>query len=134
MAVRSSGQPYAVTLWLRMMGLEQEVATVITTDKDVGRWGQWKKVVNGECVATFMSPLYLPQALAAGLKVLPVPEIPIVGHFAQACLSEFAQKHAAVFREYVKAVLHALVWLTASRDAAFATLAPELKAGMKLDG
>jgi hypothetical protein len=133
MAVRSSGQPYAVTLWLRMMGLEQAVATIITTDKDVGRWGQWKKVVNGECVATFMSPLYLPEALAAGLKVLPVPEIPIVGHFAQACLSEFARKQAAVFREYVKAVLHALVWLTASRDTAFATLAPELKAGMKLD-
>ncbi len=132
MAVRSSGQPYAVTLWLRMLGLEQEVATVITGDNEVGRWGQWKKVATGESVATFMSPLYLPQALAAGLKVLPVPEIPIVGHFAQACLSKFAQKHAVVLREYVKAVLHALVWLTTCRDAAFATLAAELKACMKL--
>ena len=133
MAVRSSGQPYAVTLWLRMMGLEKDVATLIVDDEEVGRWRQWKKVVSGECIATFMSPLYLPQALAAGLKVLPVPEIPIVGHFAQACLSEFANKRPELMRDYVKAVLHALVWLTARRDEALATLTPELKACMKLE-
>ncbi|MGH7828616.1 MAG: hypothetical protein ACREP8_00430, partial [Candidatus Binatia bacterium] len=80
MAVRSSGQPHAVTLWLRMMGLEKEVRTLIIKDSEVGRWGQWKKVASGECIATFVSPLYLPWALAAGLKVLPAPDIPIVGH------------------------------------------------------
>ena len=37
MAVRSHGQPHAVTLWLRMMGLEKDVATVIIHDQDVGR-------------------------------------------------------------------------------------------------
>jgi hypothetical protein len=133
MAVRTSGQPYAVTLWLRMMGLEKEVRTLMVTDNEVGRWCQWKKVVSGECIATFMSPLYLPQALAAGLKVMPVPEIPIVGHFAQACLSQFAKQHPEIMREYVKSVLHALVWLTARTDEAFATLAAELKACMTLD-
>ena len=133
MAVRSSGQPHAVTLWLRMMGLEKEVATVIVGDDEVGRWGQWKKVVGGECAGTFMSPLYLPEALAAGLKVLPVPDIPIVGHFAQACLSEFARKHAEVLRDYVKAVLRALAWLTTHRDEAFAALASDLKDCMKLE-
>jgi hypothetical protein len=54
-----------------------------------------------------MSPLYLPDALAGGLKVLPVPDIPIVGHFAQACLSEFARTHGELVRTYVKSVLHA---------------------------
>lgn len=133
MAVRSSGQPHAVTLWLRMMDLEKEVATIIVGDDEVGRWGQWKKVVSGENVATFMSPLYLPEALAAGLKVLPVPDIPIVGHFAQACLSEFARKHAEVLRDYVKAVLRTLAWLTTRRDEAFAALASDLKDCMKLE-
>jgi hypothetical protein len=133
MAVRSSGQPHAVTLWLRMMGLEKAVATQMIDDDDVGRWGQWHKVAAGECVATFMSPLYLPQALAAGLKTLPVPEIPIVGHFAQACLSEFARNRGELLRDYVKSVLHALAWLTARRDEAFAALAPELRACMKLE-
>ena len=133
MAVRSHGQPHAVTLWLRMLGLDHDVETIIVHDKEVGRWGQWKKVVGGECIATFMSPLYLPDALNAGLKILPVPEIPIVGHFAQACLAEFARKHDAQMQAYVKAVLHALSWLTARPGGALATLSQELKSAMQLD-
>ena len=133
MAVRTSGQPHAVTLWLRMMGLEKNVATLMVADDEVGRWGQWKKVLSGECVATFMSPLYLPNALAAGLKTLPVPEIPIVGHFAQACLSEFARTRSDLLRDYVKSVLHALAWLTSRPGESFSSLAPELKACMKLE-
>jgi hypothetical protein len=133
MAVRSHGQPHAVSLWLRMVGLEKEVSTVIVHDKEVGRWGQWKKVISGECIATFMSPLYLPAALKAGLKVLAVPDIPIVGQFAQGCLAEFARKNSTVMRAYVQSVLHALVWLTRRPVEALATLAPELKVCMELD-
>ncbi len=47
MAVRSSGGPHAVTLWIKKMGLESTVRTVIVKDSEVGRWGQWKKVVSG---------------------------------------------------------------------------------------
>jgi ABC-type nitrate/sulfonate/bicarbonate transport system substrate-binding protein len=126
MAVRTSGQPYAVTLWLRMLGLLNDVATVTVPDEEVGRWGQWKKVASGECVATFMSPLYLPAARAAGLKVLPVPEIPIVGQFAQACLSRFARSHPEAMRRHVKAVVHALAWLIKQPAQAYAQLQPEL--------
>jgi hypothetical protein len=133
MAVRSHGQPHAVTLWLRMLGLEKAVATAIVHDKEVGRWGQWKKVIGGECAAAFMSPLYLPDALNAGLKVLAVPDIPIVGHFAQACLAEFARKNSDLMRAYVQSVLHALVWLTRRPGEALAALAPELKACLELD-
>jgi hypothetical protein len=132
MAVRSHGQPHAVTLWLRMLGLEKDVAIVIVHDKYVGRWGQWRKVVSGECAATFMSPLYLPEALNAGLKVLDVPGIPIVGQFAQACQAAFARKNDAVMRVYVQSVLHALVWLTHRPDEALATLGSELKSGMEI--
>ncbi len=132
MAVRSHGQPHAVTLWLRMLGLEREVETVIVHDKDVGRWGQWKKVVSGDCIAAFVSPLYLPDALNAELKVLPVPDIPIVGHFAQACLAQFARTNDGLMSNYVKSVLHALVWLTFRPDEAFAALAVELQTTMEL--
>ena len=132
MAVRTSGQPHAVTLWLRMMGLEKDVATVMVPDGEIGRWGQWKKVASGECVATFMSPLYLPDALAAGLNVLPVPEIPIVGHFAQACISSFARGNSELMRDYVKAVLHALAWLIKRPAEAYAELQLELQPQMKV--
>lgn len=117
-AVRSSGQPHAVTLWLKMMGLEKEVRTTIVKDADVERWGQWKRVASGECIATFISSLYLPQALAAGLKVLPVPGLPIVGHFAQACLSQFAKENPGLLRDYVKAVIHALCLMMLRREEA----------------
>ena len=133
MAVRSHGQPHAVTLWLRLLGLERVVETVIVHDKEVGRWGQWKKVVSGECVAAFLSPLYLPGALDAGLKVLPVPAIPIVGHFAQACLAEFPKNHSEAMRAYVKSVLHALAWLCFRPAEAFTALRSELKVCMELD-
>ncbi|HWP24468.1 MAG TPA: hypothetical protein VNM15_09870 [Candidatus Binatia bacterium] len=132
-AVRAHGQPHAVTLWLRMMGLEKEVATAIVDDKEVGRWGQWKKLLSGECVATFMSPLYLPEALDAGLKILAVPEIPIVGQFAQACLARFARSRAEVFRAYVQAVLHALAWLVLRTEEAFAALRDDLQTCLKID-
>jgi len=133
LAVRAHGQPHAVTLWLRMMGLADDVRTVLVHDKEVGRWGQWKKVISGDAGATFMSPLYLPDALNAGLKVLPVPEIPIVGQFAQACLAEFAAKNETSLSAYVKAVVHALVWLTLRSQDALAALARELKTCMELD-
>ena len=113
------------------MGLANEITTVIVHDKDVGRWGQWKKVVSDECIATFMSPLYLPAALTASLKVLPVPDIPIVRHFAQACRAEFARTRSELVRTYVKSVLHALSWLVLRSQDALAMLAPELQACVK---
>ncbi|MDH3241887.1 MAG: hypothetical protein OEO83_14620 [Alphaproteobacteria bacterium] len=125
MAVRSSGQPHAVTLWLRMMGLEKDVGTTIVKDAEVGRWGQWKKVLTGECIASFISPLYGPDALAAGLKVLRVPEIPIVGHFAQACLSQFAAAKGDLLKAYVKAGIHAVCLMLYDRDAALEICAGE---------
>jgi hypothetical protein len=133
MAVRSSGQPHAVTLWLRMMGLDKEVGTMIVKDAEVGRWGQWKKVLSGECIAAFISPLYVPDALAAGLKVLEVPDIPIVGHFAQACLSEFARENPEQLKDYVRAGLHAVCLMLFDRGAALEIAAgePMLRLGIK---
>jgi len=133
MAVRSPGRPDAITLWIRMMGLEKEVRTLIVKDDEVGRWGQWKKVASGECVAAFISPLYLHAALGAGLRVLPAPPLPLVGHFAQACLSRFAGKNPDLLRDYVKAVIHALCLMTLRQDEAMEMVFPEAMERMKID-
>src|SRR5919199_5425217 len=66
LAIRSHGRPHAIMLRLRRMGLEDQVATTIVPDEDVGRWGQWQRVADGTCGAAFISRLYLPPALAAG--------------------------------------------------------------------
>src|ERR1051325_5521318 len=108
MAVRDSGRPYTVTLWLRMMGLEGKVGVPIFKDADVGRWGQWKKVISGECIACFMDPLYQEEPLKAGLKILAAPELEVISHYAQACTAEFARKKSSVQKNYVKSFIHGI--------------------------
>jgi hypothetical protein len=116
------------------MGLEGRVSTVIVPDSDVGRWGQWKKVVGGECVATFMSSLYLHDALAAGLHELNTPRVEVVGQFAQACLTSFAAANDDLMRRYVQSVIHALALMKLQRGAALEIVAQEPMRVMKLGG
>jgi ABC-type nitrate/sulfonate/bicarbonate transport system substrate-binding protein len=125
MAVRDLGRPHTITLWLRKMGLEDSVRTVIFTDREVGRWKQWRKVLSGECAACFVSPLYLPDALAAGLKVFPAEEAEIVSNFAQACLSSFAASNPALMQDYLKGIVHALGLLIYRREGAIEISAGE---------
>jgi ABC-type nitrate/sulfonate/bicarbonate transport system substrate-binding protein len=132
LAVRTSGRPHSVVLWLRTMGLENDVKILMVGDDEVGRWGQWKKVRSGECVATFMSPLYVPHALAAGLTVLAVPDLPVVAHYAQACLSEFARANSDLLRDYVKAVIHAVCLMILRKDEALEIVAQEPMRRMKI--
>jgi len=132
LAVRTSGRPHALVLWLRMMGLEKNVKIVMVDDHEVGRWGQWKKVLSGECIATFMSDLYLPDALAAGLKVLPVPDLPVVAHYAQACLSEFARARTDLLGDYTKAVIHAVCLMILRKDEALEIATQEPVRRMKI--
>jgi len=132
MAVRDLGRPHTITLWLRKMGLEKDVGTMIVKDKDVGRWKQWKTIIAGECAACFLSPLYLTDALVAGLKTFPVLEAEIISNFAQACLSSFAHQNPALMKDYLKAVVHAFVLLVHRRDQAMAIVAGEPMRLMKI--
>lgn len=131
-AVRSSGRPYTIRLRLRKMGLEDEVERVIVTDNEVGRWGQWKKVVSGDCIATYMDHIYLPNALAAGLKVLPTPELAVIGHFAQACTAAFALQKHEILGRYVRSVIHALCLIKYRRNEAMDIAAGEPMKLMKI--
>lgn len=132
LAVRTSGRPHALVLWFRMMGLEQDVKIVMVDDHEVGRWGQWKKVLSGECIATFLSDLYLPDALAGGLKVLPVLDLPVVAHYAQACLSKFARERSDLLRDYTKAVIHAVCLMILRKEEALKIGAEEPMRRMKI--
>jgi len=114
------------------MGLEGKVDTVIVPDSEVGRWGQWKKVVAGECIATFMSALYLPEALAAGLHELPNPGVEVIGQFAQGCATSFAAAHDDLMGRYVKGVIHALCLMKLKPSEALAIASREPMRLMKI--
>jgi ABC-type nitrate/sulfonate/bicarbonate transport system substrate-binding protein len=132
MAVRDLGRPHRITLWLRKVGLEKEVRTIIVTDKEIGRWKQWQKVVSGDCAACFVAPIYLPEALAAGLKVFPATEAAVVSLFAQACTTEFGARNSALLKDYMKAVIHALALLIYRRDEAMEIISQEPMRLMKI--
>ena len=132
MAVRDLGRPHRIALWLRKVGLEKEVKTSIVTDKEVGRWKQWKKVLSGECAACFMAPIYLPDALAAGLKIFPASEAEVVSLFAQACTAEFGANNPALLKDYLKAVIHALALILYRREDAMEIIAEEPMRLMKI--
>ncbi len=132
-AVRGSGRFHTVTQRIRQLGLEGEVSTVIVQDREVGRWGQWKKVLSGECGATFMSPLYVQDALQAGLEVLPTPKLPLVEHYAHVSLTAFANANDALMTAYVKAVIHALCLLKLRRAEALEIVKGEPMRRMEID-
>lgn len=131
-AVRDLGRPHRIALWLRKVGLENSVKTVIVPDQEVGRWRQWRKVVSGECAACFIAPIYLPTALDAGLKTFPANEAEIVSLFAQACLAEFGRNNSALMKDYLKAVIHAIGLLIYRRDEAMSIITAEPMRLMKI--
>jgi ABC-type nitrate/sulfonate/bicarbonate transport system substrate-binding protein len=110
-AVRPQGRFHTVALRIRAMGLEGRVSSVKAADSEVGRWGQWRKVAAGEADAAFMSPLYVSAPLEAGLKVLPTAKLPLVEHYAQVCLTSFAQANDELLSTYMQAMVHALALL-----------------------
>jgi len=132
MAVRDLGRPHRIALWLRKVGLEKDVNTVIVSDKEVGRWKQWKKVVSGESAACFIAPIYLADAMAAGLKTFSTSEAEVVSLFAQACLSEFAAENSLLLKDYLKAVIHAVALFKYRRNEVMAIAAQEPMRLMKL--
>jgi hypothetical protein len=72
MALRGVGpQTLFPVMWLADVGLAGDVGTVLFPESETGRWGHWKKVADGTCQSCFMTPLYAPAAVAAGLVELP---------------------------------------------------------------
>jgi ABC-type nitrate/sulfonate/bicarbonate transport system substrate-binding protein len=132
MAVRDLGRPYRITLWLRKVGLEKDVKMIIVTDQEIGRWKQWKKVLSGECAACFVAPIYLPEALAAGLKTFPASEAEVVSLFAQACTAEFGANNSPLLKDYLKAVIHAVALILYRRDEAMEIIGREPMRLMKV--
>lgn len=132
-AVRTHGRPYAITLRLRALGLEDSVEMVLVADDEVGRWRQWTKVTSRECAATFVTCLYLPPALEAGLHVLPTPSFDVVGHFHHACTTDYARAHHDVMVRYVRAAVHAICLMKLRRREALEIVAGEPARLMRLD-
>jgi hypothetical protein len=132
-AVRDRGRPYAVAMQVRQLGLEGSVELVTVSDDDVGRWAQWKTILTGQCAATFIPCLSVAPALEAGLRVLPVPPLPYVGHFAHACATDYAAAYDELMVRYVKSAIHAACLLKLRREEAMEIVMGEPARLMRLE-
>jgi hypothetical protein len=132
-AVRARGRPFAITLQLKSLGLDDGVNIIRVDDEEVGRWGQWKKVASGECAATFIPCLHLAPALEAGLHVLPGVGLQTVGHFVHACSSAYAQANQDVMLRYIRAAVHAICLMKLRRNEALDIVSGEPARLMRLE-
>lgn len=60
--------------------LDESTELTVYREEEVGRWGQWKKVLSGECQGTLVTNFYADAPRAAGLKALPIPRFGYIGN------------------------------------------------------
>lgn len=94
--------------WLRHLGLEGKVKTLVIEDREVGRWQQWRKVAAGEADAVICSPLYMHGPLGGGLQVVDVPPLLQLGPLYFAVLARFLQEHDDELRRFIRALYRGL--------------------------
>ena len=80
-ALRGVGSSELISrLWLADTGLDRTMEPVVFKEAEVGRWGQWNKVVSGDCHACLVTNMYADPALAAGLTPLPIEPFGYMGN------------------------------------------------------
>lgn len=65
-------------LWLQ--DSVQDAEPVVYPEADTGRWGHWKKVLDGECQGCLVTNMYADPPTEAGLKELPKPNFGYLGN------------------------------------------------------
>ena len=94
--------------WLKQLGIYEQIEVLIVSDKDVGRWQQWRRVAESDAAATICSPLYIDSALDAGLKILEVPRLAKLGPLFLAALGPFITENEDKLRRLIRALYRAL--------------------------
>jgi hypothetical protein len=77
---------------LKDIGLAKEVERVIVPEAKVGRWGNWKKVLQGECHGCFVTNLYADEPLQAGLKHIPIEPYGVLGNVTLTVTEDLTQR------------------------------------------
>jgi hypothetical protein len=131
LAVRGVGPSALIpALWLKDHGLN-DVTPVVYSEDEVGRWGQWKKVVSGECHGTFVTNFYQDQPLAAGLKRIDIEPYGFIGNVTLTTTEDFIHSRRGDVRTLVASAFEASKLFKHDRAGALSIFAGE---PMKLMG
>ena len=89
------------------MGFAQDVEQVIVSETEVGRWGNWKKVLQGECHGCFVTNLYADEPLHAGLKHIPIEPYGILGNVTLTISEQLIERRREEVQHLVDAAFDA---------------------------
>ncbi len=107
-AIRKVGPSELVPgLWLKDMGLAKDIEQVIVPEAEVGRWGNWKKVLQGECHGCFVTNLYADEPLQAGLKHIPIKPYGVLGNVTLTVSEDLIQRRRQDVQWLVNAAFEA---------------------------
>jgi ABC-type nitrate/sulfonate/bicarbonate transport system substrate-binding protein len=109
--------------WLRSLGLADQVEIGIHSDKEIGRWEQWRKVVKGDADIALCSPLYLQAPLQAGLEVVNVPPLPVIGPLFFATREPVIRQQEEAIRRFMRALYRAMEVFRNDRQQTIAIMA-----------
>lgn len=135
LAIRGVGPSQLIpSLWLKDHGLGDEVEAITVSEEEVGRWGQWKKVVTGECHGTFVTNFYQHEPRKAGLKELESEPYGFIGNVTLTTLESFVATRREDVQKLVEAAFEASRLFKHDPGAAMAICMGEPARLLKLDG
>jgi hypothetical protein len=135
LAIRGMGPSQLIPgLWLKDHGLGDEVQAVTVSEDEVGRWGQWKKVVTGECHGTFVTNFYQDEPRAAGLKELNTEPYGFIGNVTLTTIESLAASRRDDVQKLVEAAFDASRLFKHDPAAALDICMGEPVKLLKLDG
>jgi ABC-type nitrate/sulfonate/bicarbonate transport system substrate-binding protein len=134
-AIRATGPSELIpVLWLEDQGLRRDVEVVIYSERDLGRWGQWKKVLEGECHATFVTNLYADAPRAAGLKPLPFEPYGYMGNVTLTTTEAFVEERPEDTQHLVEATFDATELFRTEPATVLEIMSREPMQLMQIDG
>jgi hypothetical protein len=135
LAIRGMGPSQLIPgLWLKDHGLGGDVGEVTVSEDEVGRWGQWKKVVTGECHGTFVTNFYQDEPRKGGLKELATEPYGFIGNVTLTTLESFTASRRDDVQKLVDAAFAASRLFKHDPAAAMDICLGEPAKLLKLDG
>jgi ABC-type nitrate/sulfonate/bicarbonate transport system substrate-binding protein len=133
-AIRGVGpSQYIPKLWLKDHGFGVETEAVVISEKEVGRWGNWKKVIDGDCAGCFITNFYQDEPKAAGLKEFPIEPYGFIGNVTLTTTEALAHERHADMQRLVDAAHDASRLFKQNKEKALEIIAAEPMRLMNID-
>ena len=106
LAIRKTGPSQLIPqLWAQDHNLNLE--PVIYDEKETGRWGSWKKVLDGTCAGSFITNFYQDDPRSAGLKELDIEPYAFIGNVTLTTSQDIVAKRRDDIQKLVDAAFDA---------------------------